>query len=131
MCSFCGRRVALRYADGTTNAGGVEEEEEAAAGGGDGRQQAGLAAAPAGAQAPPAGAQQAGQQGASAAAAAGSASAAAEAVALKDRLVGYDRASAARTTVLDDQSDFFEIDANAWLTGAPRFFYGDGVMKQH
>ncbi len=30
--------------------------------------------------------------------------------------VGYDRNSAQRTRVLDDQSDFFEVDANAWLT---------------
>ena len=41
---------------------------------------------------------------------------AAEAVALKDRLVEYGRTSAQRTVVLDDQSDFFEIDSNAWLT---------------
>lgn len=36
---------------------------------------------------------------------------------LQDRLVEYDRESAKRTTVYDDQADFFEIDANAWLTG--------------
>ncbi len=35
----------------------------------------------------------------------------------QDRLVEYDRESAKRTTVYDDQADFFEIDANAWLTG--------------
>jgi hypothetical protein len=40
----------------------------------------------------------------------------AAAVAFKDRLVEYDRNSAKRTTVIDDQSDYFEIDANAWLT---------------
>lgn len=28
----------------------------------------------------------------------------------------YDRNSASRTQVFDDQSDFFEVDANAWLT---------------
>ncbi len=28
----------------------------------------------------------------------------------------YDRNAAKRTTVIDDQSDFFEIDTNAWLT---------------
>lgn len=41
-----------------------------------------------------------------------------EAVELKNRLVEYDRNAAKRTTVIDDQSDYFEIDTNAWLTGA-------------
>ena len=35
---------------------------------------------------------------------------------LQDRLVEYDRNAAKRTAVIDDQSDFFEIDSNAWLT---------------
>ena len=39
-----------------------------------------------------------------------------EAVALRDRLVEYDRTAAKRTAVVDDQSDFFEIDSNEWLT---------------
>jgi len=30
--------------------------------------------------------------------------------------VDYDRNAAKRTTVIDDQSDFFEIDSNAWLS---------------
>ena len=34
----------------------------------------------------------------------------------QDRLVEYDRNAAKRTAVIDDQSDFFEIDSNAWLT---------------
>mmetsp|Transcript_214 Transcript_214/g.701 ORF Transcript_214/g.701 Transcript_214/m.701 type:complete len:694 (+) Transcript_214:166-2247(+) len=34
----------------------------------------------------------------------------------KDRLVNYDRTAASRTTVIDDQSDYFEIESNAWLT---------------
>ncbi|EPS69976.1 hypothetical protein M569_04788 [Genlisea aurea] len=42
------------------------------------------------------------------------ADAAAEAFA--KRLVEYDRNSAARTTVIDDQSDYFELEANAWLS---------------
>ena len=33
----------------------------------------------------------------------------------KDRLVEYDRHASERTTVLDDQSDYFEIDSNVWL----------------
>jgi len=51
-----------------------------------------------------------------AAAAAAAAAAQAEAVAFKDRLVDYDRHSQKRTTVIDDQSDFFEIETNAWLS---------------
>ncbi|KAG2487351.1 hypothetical protein HYH03_014064 [Edaphochlamys debaryana] len=46
--------------------------------------------------------------------------AAAAARAFKDRLVEYDRNAAKRTTVIDDQSDFFEIDTNAWLTDQER-----------
>ncbi|XP_075519491.1 uncharacterized protein LOC142553254 [Primulina tabacum] len=42
------------------------------------------------------------------------AEAAAEAFA--KRLVEYDRDSAARTTVIDDQSDYYEIDGNSWLS---------------
>ena len=34
----------------------------------------------------------------------------------KDRLVEYDRESARRTRVVDDQSDFYELDSNAWLS---------------
>jgi hypothetical protein len=44
------------------------------------------------------------------------ADATAKAVAFKDRLVEYDRHAQKRTTVIDDQSDFFEIETNAWLT---------------
>ncbi|KAK9116744.1 hypothetical protein Sjap_015691 [Stephania japonica] len=32
------------------------------------------------------------------------------------RLVDYDRNSAARTTVIDDQSDYYEIEGNSWLS---------------
>lgn len=39
----------------------------------------------------------------------------AAAVAFKDRLVDYDRNARQRTTVVDDQNDYFEIDTNAWL----------------
>jgi len=41
-------------------------------------------------------------------------------LALRDRLVEYDKESAKRTTVYDDQSDYFEIDANAWLDDEER-----------
>jgi hypothetical protein len=47
---------------------------------------------------------------------AAAAAATAKAVAFKDRLVEYDRHAQKRTTVIDDQSDFFEIETNAWLT---------------
>ncbi|KAL6997318.1 hypothetical protein U1Q18_007443 [Sarracenia purpurea var. burkii] len=42
------------------------------------------------------------------------AEAAAEAYA--KRLVEYDRNAAARTTVIDDQSDYYEIEGNSWLS---------------
>ncbi|WCJ35946.1 transcription regulators zinc ion binding [Euphorbia peplus] len=32
------------------------------------------------------------------------------------RLVDYDRNAAARTTVIDDQSDYYEIESNSWLS---------------
>lgn len=35
--------------------------------------------------------------------------------AFKDRLVEFDRNARQRTTVVDDQNDYFEIDTNAWL----------------
>jgi hypothetical protein len=53
---------------------------------------------------------------AAAAAGAGADDATAKAIAFKNRLVDYDRNSAKRTTVIDDQSDYFEVDSNAWLT---------------
>ena len=46
---------------------------------------------------------------------AGRDAAAAAAREFKDRLVDYDRNSRQRTTVVDDQNDFFEIDTNSWL----------------
>ncbi|KAF5734692.1 activating signal cointegrator 1 [Tripterygium wilfordii] len=36
------------------------------------------------------------------------------------RLVEYDRNSAARTTVIDDQSDYYEIEGNGWLSPEER-----------
>ncbi|CAN1262692.1 Activating signal cointegrator 1 [Linum perenne] len=42
------------------------------------------------------------------------AEAAAEAYA--KRLVDYDRDAASRTTVIDDQSDYYEIEGNSWLS---------------
>jgi hypothetical protein len=44
----------------------------------------------------------------------------AEAEALRDRLVEFDRQAAKRTTVIDDQSDYFAIDSNAWLSDEER-----------
>ncbi|KAK9864652.1 hypothetical protein WJX84_010913 [Apatococcus fuscideae] len=43
-----------------------------------------------------------------------------QAIAFKDRLVEYDRDAAKRTSVIDDQSDYFEIDTNSWLTDEER-----------
>mmetsp|Transcript_4874 Transcript_4874/g.12215 ORF Transcript_4874/g.12215 Transcript_4874/m.12215 type:complete len:465 (-) Transcript_4874:123-1517(-) len=39
---------------------------------------------------------------------------------LKDRLVEYDRNAAKRTSVIDDQSDYFAIDTNVWLDDSER-----------
>jgi hypothetical protein len=46
--------------------------------------------------------------------------AAAKAKDAKDRLVEFDRTAASRTVVIDDQSDWFEIDGNAWLDESER-----------
>lgn len=40
----------------------------------------------------------------------------ASAEAFTKRLVDYDRNSAARTTVIDDQSDYYELEGNSWLS---------------
>lgn len=48
------------------------------------------------------------------------AEAAAEAYA--KRLVEYDRNAAARTTVIDDQSDYYEIEGNSWLSKEEKEF---------
>ncbi|CAL1368319.1 unnamed protein product [Linum trigynum] len=40
----------------------------------------------------------------------------ASAEAYAKRLVDYDRNAAARTTVIDDQSDYYEIEGNSWLS---------------
>jgi len=44
----------------------------------------------------------------------------ARAIAAKDRLVHFDQTSAKRTTVIDDQSEWYAIDSNAWLDEAER-----------
>jgi hypothetical protein len=117
ICSFCGKHVELRYADGSTNAADIAAAGAAAGLPGvgalaEGREMPGpTGARPTGQQ------QQGGKGGAAGPAALAYNESAAEAVALRDRLVQFDREAAKRTTVLDDQSDFFEIDANAWLTG--------------
>jgi hypothetical protein len=110
--------VALRYADGGTNqsaadAPPVPEPPSRALTGGEGGELAGF--------------KPESQQGNAAASVAYNDSAAA-AAALRDRLVRYDRESARRTTVLDDQEDhyaFLDIDANPWLTDEERT-----VLKQ-
>ncbi len=42
------------------------------------------------------------------------------AYALRDTLVAFDRDAAARTTVIDDQNEYYDIDANAWLSDDER-----------
>lgn len=39
------------------------------------------------------------------------------------RLVEYDRNSAARTKVIDDQSDYYEIEGNSWLSAEVLIFW--------
>ena len=46
--------------------------------------------------------------------------AAAAAAAAAARLVEFDRTGARRTVVIDDQADYYEIDANRWLTPQER-----------
>jgi hypothetical protein len=70
-----------------------------------------------------------GSSGTAAAAAAAEEDATAKAIAFKDRLVDYDRHSQKRTTVIDDQSDYFEIDTNAWLSEEVRHFCFEGGQK--
>ncbi|KAL5201680.1 hypothetical protein ABZP36_036034 [Zizania latifolia] len=43
------------------------------------------------------------------------------------RLVDYDRNSAARTKVYDDQSDYFEMEGNSWLSSKEK----SDLKKQH
>ena len=52
----------------------------------------------------------------------------AAAQAFKDRLVEFDRSAAQRTTVIDDQSDYFEIDGNAWLSDKVRYHIGGPLI---
>lgn len=40
--------------------------------------------------------------------------------AFKDRLVEFDRTAARRTTVIDDQGDYYAIESNAWLSPEER-----------
>lgn len=47
----------------------------------------------------------------------------AEAEAYAKRLVDYDRNSAARTKVYDDQSDYFEMEGNSWLSSKVNFIF--------
>lgn len=122
ICTFCGNQVtSLRYADGsavqpaasTSSATAAAEQQGQPASGAETGAGAGPSTAPA---APEQQAQQKRQLSESEAAA----------LELKNRLVEYDRNSAKRTTVIDDQSDFFEIDSNAWLNDEVRAGMGRG-----
>ncbi|KAJ9511486.1 hypothetical protein QJQ45_029846, partial [Haematococcus lacustris] len=111
-CTFCGRQVRLTYRGG----GEVQAEDDT-------RplpdNVSSTPSAPGSSSTPgPTTAAAAGQAGGGG----GAAEAAAEAAAVefKNRLVGYDRESAKRTAVIDDQSDYFEVDTNAWLTDQER-----------
>ena len=120
ICTFCGAQVALRYADGSAvehiAAGAAAEGQGthpsvASAGSSPDTGAASSSTNKAGGQQP----EQQQQQQAKMQAPRQLSESEAAALELKDRLVEYDRNSARRTTVIDDQSDFFEIDSNAWL----------------
>ena len=46
----------------------------------------------------------------------------AKARAYKNRLLNYDRTCTQRTKVIDDESDYYSVDANAWLSEKERKF---------
>jgi hypothetical protein len=100
ICTFCGAKVALSYRDRIAQEAAAASGATAAAtdpqDGGPGIGPGDLAFGLTDASNPKA--------------------ATAAAVAFKDRLLEYDRHSVKRTSVIDDQSDYFEIDTNAWLT---------------
>eukprot|EP00026_Physarum_polycephalum_P002893 Phypoly_transcript_02902.p1 GENE.Phypoly_transcript_02902~~Phypoly_transcript_02902.p1 ORF type:complete len:771 (+),score=108.44 Phypoly_transcript_02902:123-2435(+) len=48
----------------------------------------------------------------------------------KDTLLNYDRTSAQRTVVLDDQSDYFSVESNQWLSKAERDKISSHLMLQ-
>lgn len=87
-CTYCGAAVAMTQQQRIQQAQQQQQEQQQGGGSGSGQPDAAAAAADAQAQA----------------------------VAFKDRLVEYDRHAQQRTTVIDDQSDFFEIETNAWLS---------------
>jgi hypothetical protein len=43
----------------------------------------------------------------------------------KERLLEYQENSEKRTAIIDDESDYFAVDSNKWLTPQQRCFSGD------
>ena len=101
ICTFCGAKVALSYRDRIA--------QEAAAASAASHDTAANGAGASGSKAP-------GDLAFGLTDGSNADAATAAAVAFKDRLLEYDRHSVKRTSVIDDQSDYFEIDTNAWLT---------------
>ncbi|CAA7401101.1 unnamed protein product [Spirodela intermedia] len=54
----------------------------------------------------------------------------ATAEAFTKRLVEYDRNSAARTTVIDDQSDYYEFEGNSWLSKEEKDLLAQKLKEQ-
>lgn len=102
ICTFCGAKVALTYGEHSQDAHAAKAQPSTTAGTKDVPESIGD------------------QQASSSEDAGAGAEKTAEAIAFKDRLVHYDRNAAQRTNVIDDQSDYFEIDSNAWLTDQER-----------
>jgi hypothetical protein len=96
-CTYCGHRVHLTFTDGSTNEDSESVDDQVRPKQED-RTRDDNAAASSQSQA----------------------QAQAQAEALRQRLVEYDRHSAKRTAVIDDQSDYFAIDSNAWLSDEER-----------
>eukprot|EP00891_Asterochloris_glomerata_P002235 jgi/Astpho2/2235/Aster-03216 len=102
ICTFCGAKVALTYGEHSQDAHAAKAQPSTTVGTKDVPESIGD------------------QQASSSEDAGAGAEKTAEAIAFKDRLVHYDRNAAQRTNVIDDQSDYFEIDSNAWLTDQER-----------
>ena len=49
----------------------------------------------------------------------------------KERILDYDANSAKRTQLIDDESDYFSVDSNMWLTPQKRESQCGGVASPH
>ncbi|GMH38757.1 hypothetical protein BSKO_06641 [Bryopsis sp. KO-2023] len=101
-CNFCGRSVNLRYRSTPTNSSAAPSQDKAAAkmSGPSSQMSPGQTSAPQPSKPVD--------------------ESVSKAVEFKNKLVEYDRNHEKRTTVIDDQSDYFEIETNVWLSKQER-----------